>query len=351
MSKIMILGDLHVGVKQGNIVMMEQHLRYIEEQFIPYILSNNIKTIIQTGDMFDCRKGATTLALMEWKLRFFDVLLKHDIQLHTYIGNHDMFYRNQISPNTTTEYLSHYNNINIIEKPSNVTIEGCNFLIIPWICNENEEACMDAIQTSKSNICIGHFEIKGAKMEGTVCTDGLPISTFDRFERCISGHFHIKGDYENVSYVGTPTQSSWGDYGVNKGVHVLDTETLDLDFIINTEELFHKITYNEDRDMKLVLSNDYTNKYIKVVIEHRVDFKKYEKWMMQVEDKGAASLTVIEPFLDRSSDDSEVEVDGALDVLTTDNIIKQYIAEVYPEKAEALTTFMLGIHTSAIRDY
>lgn len=351
MSKIMIIGDMHIGVKQGNIVIMEQHLRYVEEQLIPYLLDNGIKTIIQTGDMFDCRKGATTLALREWKLRFFDVLLKHDIKLHTFIGNHDMFYRNQISPNTTTEYLSQYQNINIIDKPSDVTIEGHSFLIVPWMCSSNEEACMEAIQTSESDVCIGHFEIKGAKMEGTVCTEGLAISTFDRFELCISGHFHIKGDYENVSYVGTPTQSSWGDYGISKGIHILDTETLELDFIVNTEELFHKITYNEDRDMNLPLSNDYTNKYLKVVIEHREDFKKYEKWMMKVEDKGAASLTVIEPFLDRNSDDSGVEVEGALDVLTTDNIIKQYIAEVYPEKAEALTTFMLGIHTAAQRDY
>ena len=349
---IPILGDLHAGVRDGNRLMMKHQLDYLELVFIPYLLENGINEIIQTGDVFDVRKYTNTEVLAEWKRRFFDVLLKHNISMIVYVGNHDLFYKNKISPNSVTENLGSYKNITIIEKPTELIIQGMSCLFVPWICGENEDDCMDAIRNSKADICFGHFEIKGAKMESSTCTDGLPLSTFNRYKRCISGHFHIAGSYENVQYVGTNYQTSWGDYGIDKGLYVIDPKSLDLQFIKNEREIFHRITYNEDVNNSLLVDGmDYTDQYLKVVIEHRIDFKRYEAWLLTVENCGASSLTVIEPFLDRDEEDCLVEVDGELNVASTADLIKDYIEDVYPEKKVGLQKLMLGLHSNAQRIY
>lgn len=345
--KLAILGDAHAGVRDGNTLMMEHQLRYLCEVFIPYCVEHDIRRIIQTGDMFDVRRHTNTAVLHEWKRRFFDLLKAHDLQMFMYVGNHDAYYKNTLTPNTLEEHLRGYDNIVIFDEPAEWQMGGRKFMFVPWICSENEEACMKAIRGFDAEICFGHFEIVGAKMEGSVCTEGLALSTFDRFKLCISGHFHIKGKYENVLYVGTPYQMSWADYGVPKGFHVLDTKTLECEFVENTNFIYHQITYNEDRDMDAAFDTSYKDKYVRVIIEHRDNYAKYEKWIMRLEVAGAAGLSIVEPYVDRDGRDSEIEFNGELNVLSTTDIIKEYVSDVYPEKGDKLTKMMLGLHDSA----
>lgn len=348
-SKIAVLGDGHAGARDGNKIMMEHQLSYLEQVFIPYLLENEISLVIQTGDIFDVRKYTNTEVLAEWKTRFFDVLEKNHIQMIIYVGNHDMFYKNKISPNSVSENLAHYENITVIEKVTEVTIGTNKFLMVPWICKENEDECLDAIRNSTAEACFGHFEITGAKMESGTCTDGLPLSTFNRFKVCISGHFHTWGKYENVLYVGTPYQMAWSCYGVEKGFWTIDAHTLETNMVKNEREIYHKLTYNEDRDMSVLIKGfDYRDLYVKVVIEHRTDYEAYEAWLLQLENSGAATLSVIEPFMERD-EETMVASDGELKVMSTPELIKDYIKQLYPEKQEGLEKLMLGLHSNAQR--
>ena len=347
---IPIIGDLHCGEGGGSELVMNHQLDYLCDVFIPYLEANNIKLFLQTGDLFDVRKSTNTVVLSEWKRRFFDVLEFLGIHMITIVGNHDMPFRNKVNPNAISEHLSGYNNITIIDKVTEMTVGGIEFLMCPWICEENENEIMDSIRNSKARICFGHFEIKGAQMESSVCTDGLAISTFNRYERCISGHFHVAGNYENVQYVGTSYQMSWGDYGITKGFWLLDPATLDMELVENKNEIYHRLTYDETKDMSLMLDGiDYRNQHLKVIIEEREDFNKYEAWLLKLEICGAASLVIIEPFIDRDGEDSDIEVDGELDVKSTTDLIKGYCEDVYPERKEALTKLMLALHSTAQR--
>lgn len=346
-KEYLILGDAHAGTRDGNQLVMEQQISYLESVVIPHMLENNISVMIQTGDIFDVRKHTNTAVLHEWKTRFFDVLQKNGIILIVYVGNHDSFYKNTLTPNTVNELLGEYNNVYIINEPEEISLGGTKSLVVPWICQSNEEIAMKMINESDASVCFGHFEIKGAKMESSVCDDGLPLSTFKRFAKTISGHFHIKGDYEDVTYVGTPYEMSWGDFGNEKGFHIFNVEDLTLTFHKNDNQLYHKITYNEDQDMEFYLKQDYKDKYIKVVIEHRQDFKKYESWLLKLESKGSATLSIIEPIMDRDAKDSNIEDNGDLKILSTEEIIESYVDDVYPERKDKLTKMMLGLHSTA----
>lgn len=322
----------------------------VMENVIDYCVDNDITEIIQTGDLFDVRKSTSTKALAEWNSRFFDKLGKAGISMSTVIGNHDMVFENTIYPNSQTELLSHRRNISITHRPETKYFDGVQFLFIPWICKDNEEICLNAIKTSSAKICVLHPEIKGCTLQGSAtCEDGLSIKIFDHFDLVIAGHFHTRGVYGNVTYVGTPYQTSWNDYGENKGFHILDTETATMEFISVGEALCHRLVYDEDMDTSMddILSIDLTDKYVKLTVENRTDFEKYDIFLAKLTDKGMAKLSVIEPILQLSGKDSDVTFDGDLDVTDTEELIEEYIKDLYPERVTKLTNMMLGLHAEA----
>lgn len=350
MTKQLYIGDLHAGVRDGSQLMIDFQLKFLDE-VIQYCVDNNIDTIVQFGDTFDVRKHTQTNVLKQWKERFFDKLVEKGIRFITLCGNHDTVYKNTLFPNALDTNLSSYSNVEIITKPTELTLGGIPTLIVPWICRDNEEECMKAIETSDAKNCIGHFEVKGAMMESSVCTEGLPISTFRNFDLCMSGHFHIAGQYDNVKYLGTPYEMSWADFGVPKGFWVMHTELNKLEFVKNPHTLYHKITYNEDNSMDEFLEESEVNgKYVKVVIEKRENFAKYEAWLMKLEVMGMVDLKVIEPMMGRDSDEVEVDVER-LETASTTDLIKDYVGELYPEKSEKLATMMVSLHNEAQRTF
>ncbi len=58
-----------------------------------------------------------------------------------------------------------------------------------------------------------------------------------------------------------------------------------------------------------------------------------------------ADLKVVEQYKERSSDDTEATVQGELDTITTEDLIKEYVQDVYPERKDKLTRMMLSLHT------
>ena len=60
--KIIILGDCHFGVKQSSDIVA-LHQRRFFDSLIDYGNKNNIKTIIQLGDIFDQRKNINVKSL------------------------------------------------------------------------------------------------------------------------------------------------------------------------------------------------------------------------------------------------------------------------------------------------
>lgn len=346
MSKKLILGDLHFGEHNSSELFMN-HQKKVLDEVIQYCLDNNINNIIQTGDLFDVRKSTTTKAIHFWKKNFFDVLETNNITLDVIIGNHDMYYKNTITPNTITEILSHYRNINIYE---NIT-EKDGILFVPWICEENKETVFDGIKNSKAKLAIGHLEINGAVMQGSsLCDDGIERSLFSHFDLVISGHFHIKGTYGNIEYVGTPYQSSWSDYGEAKGFHLIDSDN-NLEFIELPHELFYRFQYNDSAGTDIVYSYldelDLKDKFIKLVIEHREDFKFYDKLLNLLNSKEPFDLKIIEPLMDLNHNDSDVKFDGELIIKKTEDLITDYISDVYPEKSIKLNKLMLSTYKEA----
>ena len=89
-------------------------------------------------------------------------------------------------------------------------------------------------------MCCGHFELNGFNYNKTIVSKhGHEPEIFKNFDLVLSGHFHIKSSKDNIHYVGNPIQTTWNDYGVEKGFHIYDTYDGKLSFIKNDYDIFH----------------------------------------------------------------------------------------------------------------
>jgi len=52
---VAVITDTHFGVKNDDPIFLEAYLSYFEEQVFPYLLKNDIKTVIHMGDVLDRR--------------------------------------------------------------------------------------------------------------------------------------------------------------------------------------------------------------------------------------------------------------------------------------------------------
>ena len=64
------------------------------------------------------------------------------------LGNHDTYYKNTNELNALKELQGHYmNEVNIILDPTVMNYDGLKVGLVPWICPENEQQCLDFLES------------------------------------------------------------------------------------------------------------------------------------------------------------------------------------------------------------
>jgi DNA repair exonuclease SbcCD nuclease subunit len=149
---------------------------------------------------------------------------------------------------------------------------------------------------------------------------------FTNFQAVYSGHFHHPSTYNNISYLGSPYELTWSDYQGKRGFRVLDTETRELEWILNPNTIFHKIEY-DDADMTIddIASLDVSNlkdTFIKVIVKNRVNPYIYDLFLNKLTDAGAADVKTVEDSLNLESEGLNEIMDETKD---TKDILHTYI--------------------------
>jgi DNA repair exonuclease SbcCD nuclease subunit len=347
MSKFVVLGDTHFGVRGDSLKFHAYMKKFYHETLFPYMQEHNIKVIYQLGDLFDRRKFINFNTLAECKQYFFDELKARGIQLITLLGNHDIFWKESLEVNAQSLILGEYNNIMIIDKPTTMHEDNASIDLIPWICKENENDVFNFIDNSKSDLCLGHFEIAGFPMyRGMHAEEGLSHDMFAKYERVLSGHYHTRSKAENIEYIGTPYEMTWQDAGDLKGFSVFDTETRELTFVQNPFTIHEKITYDdkdkEPIDLKQV---DIKEKYVKLVVINKTDLYKFDRFVNQLYEQEPYEVKIIEDL----SEFNEGTIDSEINLEDTISILGNYIDSVETEgDKESIKTFVKGLYMEAI---
>jgi DNA repair exonuclease SbcCD nuclease subunit len=349
--KIAILGDTHFGMRGDSLHFHRHYELFYENIFFPYLKQNNITTIIQLGDLFDRRKFINFNSLHLARKYFFNKLKENNLQFFTLLGNHDIAYKNTLEVNSSGLLLNDYDNIKILSEFHTEEFDGVPIDFVPWICDENETEIFNQMKSSKSQICMGHFEIDGFEMDrGNIHQGGLDRIKLNKYDVVLSGHFHHKSTADNIVYVGTPGEITWSDYDDERGFHVFDTTDRSLKFIKNPYTIFKKIFYNDiDQTFEYWKDFDFSSfkeTYVKIVVINKTNPYLFDNVLDNLYKIGTHDISIVEDFNDVTSDIDDDIVDQAEDTMT---ILSKYIdnlpMSVEPDK---LKTLMRELYVEAL---
>jgi DNA repair exonuclease SbcCD nuclease subunit len=250
-GKIVVVGDTHFGTKRFSIDALKDQLELFNNQIFPYMEQNNIKNIIQLGDLFDNRTTADINFMHELRVNFFDILVQKGFHLYVLTGNHDIFYRESRDVSLINFYHALYkDNFTLFNERTYIDINSNKTYIVPWIV-KGEDLTFDEIKDCHS--ILGHFEIRHfAMVKGHMNEDAKLTTDFftnnTAVKNVFSGHYHLKDTKGLVKYLGTPWQLNWSDYDTEKGFYIWD-ELDTLEFIPNTSsKKYIKIKYNDSKN-------------------------------------------------------------------------------------------------------
>lgn len=307
--KIAFLCDTHFGVRNDSPFFLENAISFFETVFFPYLKSNGITEVIHLGDFFDRRKFVNFNTLSSVRKRILNRFHNEGINLHITIGNHDTYFKNTNELNSLRELLTdRYSNITIYEDPTTIHFDDFCFGIVPWVTKENESRVVEFLKNCKCRMIGGHFEIIGFEViAGVKQHEGFTSALFSRFDRVLSGHFHIKQSQGNIHYLGTQYQMNFSDISSKKGFHVYDTNMDIFEFIENENNIFHVFTYddsNQDEIRKIAMfisERNLKNAFVRLTVRNKTKQNIFDKFIDALWEKGIQDLSVNEDPLDKTT--------------------------------------------------
>lgn len=261
--KNLLLSDLHHG--KGDSYMETYQLSFLES--IPKLIeAKNIKRIIFLGDILDKRRTADLKILQKFKSAYDKIISCVD-HVVVVCGNHDSYYTTTNSTNSLKRVIDHEKVVYVEENPIIVD----NMIITPWINQENKEDVINLISqhNQPENVLLGHFELDGFKLSSKFTSDKtqLYVSDYNKYKHVFSGHFHIMQKKDNIIYIGSPYELTFGERG-DHGIYIFDNDTFETEYISNKKSLFASEIVLDGLDEETIKSQLSTlkNKYAKVFI-------------------------------------------------------------------------------------
>lgn len=346
--KIAVITDLHWGVRNNSLFFLEHQEKFYYSFFFPYLEKHNITTVWILGDFFENRK-MINVQVMNKVTVFLEEFEKRGITVHCIIGNHDTVFKNTNEVTSLVPTTKAFSNINLIRTHDEIDFDGLKIGFISWISPDTRDDSIQWLRNTTAKIICGHFEINSFEIvRGVVCYNGLEPNLFDRFDAVYSGHFHIRSTNGIIQYLGNPYQTNWGEAGYEKGFHVFDTVTQELEFIKNPIDIYTTIHYNDEFDIVSFDANQYKQKIVRIIAEGKKS--KNKKRLEILIEKVSSVCQSVELIEDKEviidSDDTANISDTAqliklfLDSCTIDHLdktqLQTMIFDIYKEAMEKM---------------
>ena len=264
-NKVLFFSDLHLGVHQNSQTWHKICLNlanWIDQVMKDYKLD----TIFFAGDVFHDRHeiGVNTLHTAK---KFFNTLKNYKI--HLVPGNHDAFLSTTVEVNSVE--ILETENIFVYTDPTTIQVGDKLVTFCPWKT--------DVKSLNPADMLVGHFESANFKMNATKICDHGDSSTdlLKKSKAVVTGHFHFREqrNYEDkyILYLGSPYEMDFGDRGQQKGVSIIDMETLQATFVENHITPKHyrlkisELVSKKYSDLPTLIKNNIVSLYIDTKID------------------------------------------------------------------------------------
>jgi DNA repair exonuclease SbcCD nuclease subunit len=343
MSKMLIIGDTHLGLGYPNSVdkWFKVHQEYFNHFLLPLVKKELSKDdiIVHCGDLFDNR-SVVPINILNFAQEILETLSKV-CKVHILIGNHDLYTKSSNDVNTVKLY-KYIPNIEVYEEPKKIDFCGKSILMLPWV--EKKKDQIDILkQFSGCDYLFCHSDLNGAKMHLTSVAhknpDKIDVEEFSGYKNVYSGHIHILQINKNFTFVGNNFEMDRNDLNNQKGVFLVDVVTGEETFIPNNISPKFKKVYIQNQDdiekLELISTKDYIDLFISnsLLINNRKLRRKLE---MMLESGNFASVDYIDDLvtedvkegsksiMDVSDEDLDSGIVPSIQLEYTD-LIRQYI--------------------------
>jgi DNA repair exonuclease SbcCD nuclease subunit len=350
--KIACITDTHIGGK-GSSLYFQEYQKKCFQWFFDYIDKNEIRYIIHLGDLFDVRKHVTYPAAKLARECFFEPIVERGIFTHILCGNHDQHFKNTHEINSLDELIKgKYECIEGYTTPTIINIGGLDIQMLPWITDSNRQESMEAIETPRASVLMGHLELKDFIMhKGQISTNGMDMGLLGKWGNVYSGHYHHRSTVGNVTYLGSFLEMTWADYNDPRGFSVFDTDTQTMEFIENPHNLFWVIVYDDVETVDIlgrIQTTDFgffKDKFIKVLCVNRTNQTMFDLFLDNLYKASPLDVTIIE---DATLLEGETEIDIG-ETHDTVSIINDYINNLTLKvDSDKLKRYMNDIYKDAL---
>ena len=158
----LIIGDMHIGIKNNSISWLESQLEFFDKQIFDIIENKNIERVIFLGDLSDIRYSINQQVGIELQNKIREMLLKFpNVMFYMIAGNHDYYSPleefatyNVYNMLFTQEFLQILKNLIIVNQDPFLTrkmqITLMNYFIIMINVNETIENMKRFIEYKKN---------------------------------------------------------------------------------------------------------------------------------------------------------------------------------------------------------
>jgi DNA repair exonuclease SbcCD nuclease subunit len=156
--------------------------------------------------------------------------------------------------------------VHIIRRPLSHTIAGLKIDFLPFTLNPL--VALEEFTGNQSRVLCGHLSLDGAQLntfyktraDVSVEHDGdmvkVDSAKFTGWDKVFLGHYHGEQRIGNIEYIGSPLQLNFAEAFQQKHTIVLDTDTLQQEYVINDFSPRHLIL-EEDQLAKFNLNNTF----------------------------------------------------------------------------------------------
>jgi GTPase SAR1 family protein len=162
---------------------------------------------------------------------------------------------------------------------------------------------------------------------GHFAQGGYEKNIFNKFDVVFSGHFHKKSDDGQIYYLGNTYEITWTDYECPRGFHIFDTETRELERVLNPHHIFMKIYYDDTTfDYSKFEFESVAEKYIKVVVVNKTDLYSFDLFIDKLLKSSAHDVKITENFSDLTAENvSDDIVEKSEDTVS---LLENYVNEL-----------------------
>lgn len=186
--------------------------------------------IFHLGDNFDSRKSQPLNNLI-----VFEEILNYckniGVEIFSIVGNHD-----KIDQSKNESYLSpfkHFPKFNLIEGFYRYSFEKSHIdvFFLSYFTEEKYRDILTILKPRKNvkSILLTHIDVSGFTMNSSSISEhGFNKDIFSCYDKVLIGHYHDSSTQDNIEYIGSSLQHSFGE-SKNKGIKILyDDLTVEL---------------------------------------------------------------------------------------------------------------------------